>query len=426
MNSGTLLVNAAIPITWPIRHADQPLSPVLAVLPVLLGLAVVGVALRTRHRGSRPPVGTGAWRCRVLTVLMAALAVTAAGPVSGTAVVTATAATAARSTAVIPASDRQVEFTVDGATTYGTVHIPAHRAGQKLAAALLLPGSGPTDRNGDQPPEIRPHTLALLANALGNDGVMSLRFDKYGTGRTGFGRYKNSDSLDMTAYTDQAVAAYNALRAQPEADSHKLIVVGHSEGGLQALLVDHTVRPKPAGLALIAPQDTRLLNALGRQLAGDLDRQVRAGELWPEQAELNKEGLAQAIADFRAGRPVETSRLLPFIASFLTAALGPHNAAFVRSDDVLYPPDIARGVVPGTRVLVTCGTADTNVPCRTLTPLLAALAAAHTTGPGLRILPGLDHFLHPAGTPVNYQVIAPAAQRALSDFVRPWKPHPAP
>ncbi len=49
---------------------------------------------------------------------------------------------------MIAAADRSVAFTVDGTITYGTLDVPAHRAGQRLAAALLLAGSGPTDRNG--------------------------------------------------------------------------------------------------------------------------------------------------------------------------------------------------------------------------------------------------------------------------------------
>ncbi|WP_051817662.1 alpha/beta hydrolase family protein [Streptomyces sp. NRRL S-1813] len=360
---------------------------------------------------------TTTWRRCTLAVLMATVAITTTGPALGA----AEAATTTRSTPLIPASDRQVRFTADSTTTYGTLHIPAHRAGRRLAAALLIPGSGLTDRNGDQPPASTPHTLALFASTLGDDGVMSLRFDKYGTGRTGWGRYKNSDHIDMAAYTAQAVAAYNALRAQPEADPNKLLIVGHSEGGLQALLVGRAVRPKPAGLALIAPQDTRLLDAIDYQLAGTLDRLVAAGELSPQQAQLNKAGVSRAIADFRAERQVDTSGLLPFIASLLNGLFGPHNATFVRSDDAIYPPDTARRVAHGTRTLVTCGTADTNVPCRTTPPLLTALAAARTTGPGLRVLPGLDHFLHPAGTPVNDQMIAPAAQSALHDFVLPWR-----
>ncbi|GAA1893719.1 alpha/beta hydrolase family protein [Streptantibioticus ferralitis] len=357
------------------------------------------------------------WRRRTLAVLLAAVAVTTAGPVSGT----AEAATSTRSPALVPASDRQVRFTADGTTAYGTVHIPAHRAGHRLAAALLISGSGLTDRNGDQPPSFTPHTLALFASTLGDDCVMSLRFDKYGTGRTGWGRYKDSDHIDMAAYTRQAVAAYDTLRAQPEADPHALLIVGHSEGGLQALFVDRSVQSKPAGLALIAPQDTRLLDTIDYQLAGLLDRAVAVGRLSAQQARSNKAGVSRAIADFRAHRQVNTSGLPPSIATLLNAMFGPHNATFVRSDDASYPPHIARSVAHGTRTLVTCGTADTNVPCWTTPPLLGALAGARITGPGLRTLPDLDHLLHPAGTPVNDQPLAPAARRALHGFVRPWR-----
>ncbi|MFI0789904.1 hypothetical protein ACH4Q6_30405 [Streptomyces lydicus] len=113
-----------------------------------------------------------------------------------------------------------------------------------------------------------------------------------------------------------------------------------------------------------------------------MDRLVASGELGSDQAQLNKTGVSRAIADFRAERQVDTSGLLPFIASLLNGLFDPHNATFVRSDDAIYPPDIARRVAHGTRALVTCGTADTNVPCRTTPPLLTALAAARTTGPG--------------------------------------------
>ncbi|MFJ9713598.1 alpha/beta hydrolase family protein [Streptomyces sp. NPDC101234] len=354
------------------------------------------------------------WRSRMIAVLIVAVAVVTAGPMSGT-----TRASAAPRAALVSAVDREVRFTADGTTAYGTLHIPAHRVGRRLAAALLLPGSGPTDRNGDEPPGFTPHTLALMAGVLSDDGVMTLRFDKYGTGRTGLGG--RSSAPDMAAYTRQAVAAYNTLRAQPEADAHALLVVGHSEGGLQALLVDRAVQPKPAGLALIAPQDMRLLDLIRLQLATELNKAVAAGQLTAQQAWLNNRGVARAIADFRARRPVDTSGLLPSLDSLLKGMFGPVNADFVRSDDAIYPPSVARGIAHGTRTLITCGTEDTNVPCRTMPSLVSALTAARTTGPGLQVLAGLDHLLHPVGTPVNDPAIAPAAQQSLHDFVRPWR-----
>ena len=62
-----------------------------------------------------------------------------------------TATTGSTGSGQVPATSQDVSFTVDGTKTYGTLEIPAHRSGQHLAAALLLAGSGPTDRDGNQP-----------------------------------------------------------------------------------------------------------------------------------------------------------------------------------------------------------------------------------------------------------------------------------
>src|SRR4051812_32420080 len=88
------------------------------------------------------------------------------------------------------ATSSDVTFAVDGTKTYGTLEVPAHRSGQHLAAALLLAGSGPTDRDGNQPSQnVTPQTLKLVAGVLARQGIMTLRFDKYFTGQTGAGAF---------------------------------------------------------------------------------------------------------------------------------------------------------------------------------------------------------------------------------------------
>src|SRR5262249_45295472 len=159
--------------------------------------------------------------------------------------------------------------------------VPAHRKGQRLAAALLVAGSGPTDRNGDQAdPNQRPHTLRLLARALDQDGVMSLRFDKYFSGRTGAGTFgADPGSATVNAFIKQADAAYPLLRGEPATDPGRMLVVGHSEGGLFAMLIAESVSPRPAGLALLEPQDDRDLSLLQLQLDEQLDEAVTNGTL---------------------------------------------------------------------------------------------------------------------------------------------------
>ena len=311
---------------------------------------------------------------------------------------------------LVPAADRDVVFTVDGTATYGTLHVPAHRAGQRLRAALLLPGSGPTDRDGNQPPHAAPNTLAQVADALGGDRVVTLRFDKYGTGRTGLGAYgDHPEALDYPAFVRQATAAYELLRDQPESDPHALMVVGHSEGAMTALLLGGRVHPRPAGLALLQPQAIRLLDLVALQLHAQIAEAARQGWFTPEQQRAIDAAIDAAVTALREHRPVDTTGLPPAVAQLFQAFQGP-NSRFVESDDAVYPPSTAAALRPGTRVLLTCGTNDAQVPCATTDALTVALRRAHAGGPGRVPLSEVDHLLHDAGHPA---ALAPAALDAL-------------
>ncbi len=327
------------------------------------------------------------------------------------------------STTAVTASTTEVSFVVNGTRTYGTLDVPAHRANQHLAAALLLAGSGATDRNGNQEPSLAPNTLSQIAAALDKMGIMSLRFDKYFAGKTGFGSYASDPgSIDLNAFIRQADDAYKLLYSQPSTDPKRMLIVGHSEGGMYAILVAETVSPHPTGLALIEPQDERILDLVGLQLEESLNAAASRGAITTDTATENVQGVRRVISDFRAGQPVDTSGLLPSVVTALTPLiLSSANASYVRTDDAIDVPTYAAKLPSGTRVLVTDGTADTNVPPSTIQPLIDSLTAAGTTGPGLQTLDGLDHDLNPAGTQPNGAPLDPAFLSALSDWAQPYK-----
>jgi len=323
----------------------------------------------------------------------------------------------------VAATSSDVSFAVDGTKTYGTLEIPAHRSGQHLAAALLLAGSGPTDRDGNQPSQnVTPQTLKLVAGVLAQQGIMTLRFDKYFTGQTGAGAFASDPgTVDLNAYIRQADAAYVFLRGQPAADRQHMLVVGHSEGGFYAMLVADTVSPHPAGLALLEPQDQRILSLVALQLDEQLNAAVQQGQLSASAAQQQAEGISNAIAQFRAGQQVETDGLLPQIAQQLTPELlTPRNAKVARTTDAVSPVEAAAKVAAGTRVLVTDGTADTNIPVSTISPLASALKGAGTTGPELKVLTGVNHFLHTPGTEDNDAVLAGSVVAALKAWAQPF------
>lgn len=130
--------------------------------------------------------------------------------------------------AAIPAGE---EVTIAGpqAPLAGT-----YQAGDKTGGpvVVIIPGSGPTDRNGDNPMGIKGQSYRLLAEALAARGIASVRIDKRGT----FGSAKaiaDANAATIEGYADdtRAWAKFAAKRAGAEC----AWVIGHSEGGLVAL-----------------------------------------------------------------------------------------------------------------------------------------------------------------------------------------------
>jgi uncharacterized protein len=151
---------------------------------------------------------------------------------------------------------------------------------------------------------------------------MSLRFDKYFTGRTGTGAYaKDPGRIDLDAFIRQAAAAYHVLGSRRETRPETLLVAGHSEGGLHALLTAGQVRPHPAGITLIEPMAEPLLSTIELQATAELSAAVAAGTLDPAVAAGNASGVRHAIGEFRAGRPLDTSGLLPDVVRRLRPGL---------------------------------------------------------------------------------------------------------
>ena len=61
----------------------------------------------------------------------------------------------------------------------GTLVVPRDARG-RVPLAVIIAGSGPTDRNGNSMMGIRPNSYAQLAWRLAERGIASLRYDKRG------------------------------------------------------------------------------------------------------------------------------------------------------------------------------------------------------------------------------------------------------
>lgn len=96
-------------------------------------------------------------------------------------------------------------------------------------AVLLIAGSGPTDRDGNNQISGRTDSLKQLAEGLAQNGIASLRYDKRGIGESLFPGMKE-ENLVFEDYISDAEAWIQWMKKDPRFSS--VVVLGHSEGSL--------------------------------------------------------------------------------------------------------------------------------------------------------------------------------------------------
>lgn len=111
-------------------------------------------------------------------------------------------------------------------TIYGTLTMP--EAAGKIPVALIIAGSGPTDRNGNNP-AMKNESLKMLAYGLAGNGIASLRFDKRGVGESK-AALKSEADIRFEDYINDAKQWIAWLKKDKRFS--KIAVIGHSEGSL--------------------------------------------------------------------------------------------------------------------------------------------------------------------------------------------------
>ena len=113
---------------------------------------------------------------------------------------------------------------------FGTLTTP--REYNDIPVALIIAGSGPTDRNGNNP-MMKNNSLKILATELATKNIATLRFDKRGIGESTAAGKKESE-LRFDDYVQDVKEWLELLKK----DKHfsNVIVIGHSEGSLIGMI----------------------------------------------------------------------------------------------------------------------------------------------------------------------------------------------
>ena len=299
--------------------------------------------------------------------------------------------------ATVPTGVREVavSFAGEGGTPLaGTLALPAAAGGRRRPAVVLLAGSGPTDRDGNQPPLLQCDLLRTLAHRLARGGVASVRYDKRGMYANRAARPADPAALSRfyawSPFVGDARAALEFVRGRPEVDPARVGLVGHSEGGLLALCVGGGPEPRPAALVLLATPGRPTDQLIHDQLTALL----KAQHATPAQATAILDANAAIVDSLRATGQLPPGGVPPGLAALYPTYLSP----FWHEQLAVDPPALAAAYAGP--VLVVNGAADRQVsPDRDAAALDAALARRPGRPHQLLVVPAASHLLKPTTGP---------------------------
>lgn len=129
-------------------------------------------------------------------------------------------------------------------TTFaGTLTYPKEEG--KYPAIILISGTGNHDRDS----KILHHKpFQVIADYFSRRGIAVLRTDDRGVGGT-----SRAPKREIADLTDDALCAVEYLRANEHVDSDRIVLVGHSKGGLTALDAAAKSRHISGAVAIAAP-----------------------------------------------------------------------------------------------------------------------------------------------------------------------------
>ena len=258
----------------------------------------------------------------------------------------------------LTAAAEEVSINAGSGRLRGTLERPA--GAQPAVCALIIAGSGPTDRDGNQP-GLTNDSLKQLALGLAARGVCTLRYDKRGVGASSDAAPVESE-LRFDDYVADAAAWIARLKRVGGAE--RVAVIGHSQGALVALLAAKL--EKPFAVVSIAGAGRPAAELIRDQLRGLPDEMRRRGE--------------DILGKLAGGR---TAPEIPAeLGALFRPSVQPYLISWFRYD----PAEEMR--TSGVPVLIVQGTADLQVPVAE-----ARILAAENPLAALSLITDMNHVL---------------------------------
>lgn len=252
--------------------------------------------------------------------------------------------------------------------------------GGKLPAIFFLSGSGPQDREGfSSGIDVGTHEIL---DHLTREGFLVLRVDDRGVGAS---RGPTQD-MDFDDLVEDGRRAVRFLLERPDVDPKRVVLIGHSEGGISAPILA-TTEPIAAVVLMAAPGRT-LEELLGEQLR--FGRKLQGAK--PEELAAFDHELDVFLDHIAKGEPIPKEGLAPELAAFVPAR------AWLLSHLGRDPLVVLKQV--RCPILILQGGKDVQVSAERDAPkLVAALDEVKHPDHELELFPALDHLFKKASDP---------------------------
>ncbi len=240
----------------------------------------------------------------------------------------------------------------------GTLTVPILKG--TFPVALIIAGSGPTDRNGNNA-QMKNNSLQMLAHELAAQGIASLRYDKRGIGKSASAMI-SEEQLRFENYVEDAKAWAAELKADWR--FRKLIIIGHSEGSLIGMLASEKADAFVSLAGAGRPIDVILKEQLAVQLKGK-KKLLRAAN----------EGLSK----LKEGKLVEDAPVELF--GLFRPSVQPYMMSWMKYDPAV---EISNLKIP---IVIVQGTTDLQVQVKD-----AELLHAASGGSRYILIEGMNHI----------------------------------
>jgi len=189
----------------------------------------------------------------------------------------------------------------------GTIIIPDHS--EKIPLVIIIGGSGPTDRNGNQQ-MMENNALRYLAEGLFEEGIASFRYDKRILKQMK-DRTLNEESIRFDEFITDAISAIDFFKKGGQFS--KIYVIGHSQGSLVGMVA---AQERADGFISIAGAG----QSIDSVIVAQLEKQA------PGLAENGR----NAFDELRANK--STTNFSPGLASIFRKSLQPFILSWMQYD----------------------------------------------------------------------------------------------